>query len=266
MGMLTKQIENAQKRIEGNNFNLRKHVLEYDDVMNKQREIIYKQRRQVLMGDDVSGYVQEMIDAILNESVDAYCPDDKFPEEWDLKDLNSRMERIFLVSSKKLEQEESEGVDREELRADLQDLVAKAYAAKEEEMEKAGFSMRDIERMVLLRVVDEKWMDHIDAMDQFRRGISLRALGQRDPVVEYRMEGFDMFDEMVSNIREDTVNMLFHIKVQSRVQQKEQTQMKTNTADNDGPPKPVHKDKSVGRNSPCPCGSGKKYKNCCGKS
>jgi preprotein translocase subunit SecA len=266
MGMLTKQIENAQKRIEGNNFNLRKHVLEYDDVMNKQREIIYKQRRQVLMGDDVSGYVQEMIDAILNESVDAYCPDDKFPEEWDLKDLNSRMERIFLVSSKKLEQEESEGVDREELRADLQDLVAKAYAAKEEEMEKAGFSMRDIERMVLLRVVDEKWMDHIDAMDQFLRGISLRALGQRDPVVEYRMEGFDMFDEMVSNIREDTVNMLFHIKVQSRVQQKEQTQMKTNTADNDGPPKPVHKDKSVGRNSPCPCGSGKKYKNCCGKS
>ena len=265
MGMLTKQIENAQKRIEGNNFNLRKHVLEYDDVMNKQREIIYKQRRQVLMGDDVSGYVKDMVDAILNESVDAYCPDDKFPEEWDLKDLNSRMERIFLVSSKKLEQEESEGVDREELRADLQDLVAKAYAAKEEEMEKAGFSMRDIERMVLLRVVDEKWMDHIDAMDQFRRGISLRALGQRDPVVEYRMEGFDMFDEMVANIREDTVNMLFHIKVQSKVEQAERKEIKTNNPE-DGPPKPVRKDKSVGRNSPCPCGSGKKYKNCCGKS
>jgi preprotein translocase subunit SecA len=265
MGMLTRQIENAQKRIEGNNFNLRKHVLEYDDVMNKQREIIYRQRRQVLMGDDITGFIQEMIDAIVGESVDAYCPDDKFPEEWDLKDLNARFERIFLVESEKLKREEKEGLDREELRADLQELVAKAYAAKEEEMQKAGFSMRDIERMVLLRVVDEKWMDHIDAMDQFRRGISLRALGQRDPVVEYKMEGFDMFDEMVGNIREDAVNMLFHIKVQSKVEQKERQEIKTNSAE-DGPPRPAHKDKTAGRNAPCPCGSGKKYKNCCGKS
>jgi len=265
MGMLTKQIENAQKRIEGNNFNLRKHVLEYDDVMNKQREIIYKQRRQVLMGDDVSGYIQDMIGAIVNESVDAYCPDDKFPEEWDLKDLNARMERIFLVQYEKLLRDESEGADREEFRAELHGLVAEAYAAKEEEMAKAGFSMRDIERMVLLRVVDEKWMDHIDAMDQFRRGITLRALGQRDPVVEYKMEGFDMFDEMVGNIREDAVNMLFHIRVQNKVEQKEQKEMKTNSGE-DGPVQPAHKDKVVGRNAPCPCGSGKKYKNCCGKS
>ncbi len=265
MGMLTRQIENAQKRIEGNNFNLRKHVLEYDDVMNTQREIIYKQRRQVLMGDDISGYVREMIAAILNESVDAYCPDDKFPEEWDLKDLNARMERIFAVQSEKLQQDETSGIDREALREELAGLVRDAYAAKEEEMGKANFNMRDIERMVLLRVVDEKWMDHIDAMDQFRRGITLRALGQRDPVVEYKMEGFDMFDEMVANIREDTVSMLFHIKVQSRVEQQEQKEIKTNAGE-DGPPKPAQKEKTVGRNAPCPCGSGKKYKNCCGKS
>ncbi|MEI6102206.1 MAG: SEC-C metal-binding domain-containing protein, partial [Eubacteriales bacterium] len=137
--------------------------------------------------------------------------------------------------------------------------------AKEQEMVSAGFSMREIERMILLRVVDEKWMDHIDAMDQFRRGISLRALGQRNPVVEYKMEGFDMFDEMVTNIREDTVNMLFHIKVQSKVEQNEQREIHTNSSE-DGPVAPVKKEKTIGRNSPCPCGSGMKYKNCCGKS
>ena len=265
MGMLTRQIENAQKRIEGNNYNIRKHVLEYDDVMNKQREVIYTQRRQVLMGGDITDYTNKMVTGVVDQSIDAYCPDNKFPEEWDIKALNTRTERLFGTRLKDFTQEELSGMDKETLRNELSEKVAEVYHTKEEEMEKAGYSMREIERMVLLRVVDEKWMDHIDAMDQFRRGISLRALGQRNPVVEYRMEGFDMFDEMVSNIREDTVYMLFHIKVQSKVEQIEQREIRTNSPE-DGPAQPVKKEKTTGRNALCPCGSGKKYKNCCGKS
>lgn len=265
LGMLTRQIENAQKKIEGNNYNIRKHVLEYDDVMNKQREVIYGQRRQVLMGNDVSEYIQKMIADLIGEAVSAYCPDNKFPEEWDIKDLNARMERLFGIALEDYSDEELQSREKDDLAQELKDKVAAAYAAKEQEMGEAGFSMREIERMVLLRIVDEKWMDHIDAMDQFRRGIGLRALGQRNPVVEYRMEGFDMFDEMITNIREDTVNMLFHIKVQNRVEQREQREMHTNSSE-DGPAAPAKKEKTTGRNSPCPCGSGKKYKNCCGKN
>ncbi len=265
LGMLTRQIENAQKKIEGNNYNIRKHVLEYDDVMNKQREVIYGQRKQVLMGNDVSEYIQKMIADLIEESIGAYCPDNKFPEEWDIKDLNARMERLFGIALEDYSDEQLQGKEKEELQKELKDKVDAAYAAKEQEMAGAGFSMREIERMVLLRIVDEKWMDHIDAMDQFRRGIGLRALGQRNPVVEYRMEGFEMFDEMVMNIREDTANMLFHIKVQSRVEQHEQREMHTNSGE-DGPAAPAKAEKTIGRNSPCPCGSGKKYKNCCGKN
>ncbi len=284
-GMLSKQIENAQKRIEGNNFNIRKHVLEYDDVMNQQRKIIYGQRLQVLMGDDLSSNVHAMVDAMVNNAIEVYCPKNKYPEEWDWEDLYAYFERVFALKIKHLSVEEIERVELLDYKDQILTDVKAAYKQKEEEMAAANYNMRNIERMVLLRVVDSKWMDHIDAMDQFRRGIGLRALGHRDPIAEYRMEGFDMFDAMVDSIREETVYMLYHIKVESKIEQREVKDAKAQM-DADGNPiavnatmrlqarsadtgekqMPVRAEKKVGRNEPCSCGSGKKYKNCCGKN
>ena len=285
-GMMTRQIENAQKRIESNNFNLRKHVLDYDDVMNKQREVIYGQRKQVLMGDDISDNIKSMIASLVEQAMAVYCPKGKYPEEWDWDDLYAYIERIFGIKLVPYTDEQREQAEEKQLQQEIMDAVKSFYATKEEEMSGAGFSMRDVERMVLLRVVDSKWMDHIDAMDQFRRGIGLRALGQRDPINEYRLEGFDMFDAMVDAIREETIYMLFHIKVESKVEQREVKNVRANV-DADGNPvatgaapqqrmntnagagqaqMPVRVEKKVGRNEPCPCGSGKKYKNCCGKN
>lgn len=285
-GMLSKQIENAQKRIEGNNFNIRKHVLEYDDVMNKQREIIYGQRRQVLMGEDLSQNVHSMMDSLVESAVEVYCPKGKFAEEWDWDDLGAYLERVFALKMPEMTADEKERADAKELKESFKKLVHDAYAKKEEMLSDSHFDMRAVERMILLRVVDSKWMDHIDNMDQFRRGIGLRALGQRDPINEYRIEGFDMFDAMVDSIREEAVYMLFHVKVESKVQQNEVSDMRANvdadgnpimsdspqrrqmrTNDNSGEKAaPVRVEKTVGRNAPCPCGSGKKFKNCCGKN
>ncbi|MGI6153525.1 MAG: SEC-C metal-binding domain-containing protein, partial [Christensenellaceae bacterium] len=287
-GMLSKQIENAQKKIEGNNFSIRKHVLDYDDVMNKQREIIYGQRRQVLMGDDVSEYVKTMIHTLTESAIDTYCPKGKYAEEWDWDDLYAYFERTFALKVERFTDEQKEHAERSELKDKLDKAVDAVYQVKEKEMTDAGYDMRTVERMILLRVVDSKWMDHIDNMDQFRRGIGLRALGQRNPINEYRMEGFDMFDEMVASIREETVRMLYHVRVESKVEQREVKDLRANV-DADGNPvminvrarsakgntrtnanageakTPVRVEKTVGRNAPCPCGSGKKYKNCCGK-
>ena len=285
-GMMTRQIENAQKRIEGNNFNLRKQVLDYDDVMNKQREVIYGQRKQVLVGDDLSENIQSMIESLVDDALAVYCPKGKYPEEWDWDDLYAYIERIFAVRMEQYTDEQREQAEAKKLREELMDAIRSYYAVKEEEMSGAGFNMRDVERMVLLRVVDSKWMDHIDAMDQFRRGIGLRALGQRDPINEYRVEGFEMFDAMVNAIREEAIYMLYHIKVESKVEQREVQNVHANVDENGNPiatnapaqrrmntnasageaQTPVHVEKKVGRNEPCPCGSGKKYKNCCGKN
>ncbi|MEG2521041.1 MAG: preprotein translocase subunit SecA [Christensenellaceae bacterium] len=287
-GMLSKQIESAQKKIEGNNFNMRKNVLDYDDVMNKQREIIYGQRKQVLMGDDISQNIHSMIDALVQSAIAVYCPKGKYSEEWDWDGLYAYFERVFGIKLERYTDEQRETAELKTLLQECAQAVKDTYEKKEAEMGSAGFGMRDVERMVLLRVVDNKWMDHIDAMDQFRRGIGLRALGQRDPISEYRMEGFDMFDAMVDAIREETIYMLFHIKVESKVEQREVKDVHANV-DADGNPvvsngpqrrqsaqtananageakMPVHVEKIPGRNDPCPCGSGKKYKNCCGKN
>lgn len=285
-GMMTKQIENAQKRIEGNNFNLRKHVLDYDDVMNKQREVIYTQRKQVLMGDDVSDNIQSMIAALIEQAMDVYCPKGKYPEEWDWDGLYAYVDRVFGMKLVPYTEEQRETAEAKVLKGDIVAAVHTIYENKEAEMSGAGFNMRDVERMILLRVVDSKWMDHIDAMDQFRRGIGLRSLAQRDPINEYRIEGFEMFDAMVEAIREETVYMLFHIRVESKVEQREVKNVHANV-DADGNPvasnapanrpvntnasageaqMPIRAEKKVGRNEPCPCGSGKKYKNCCGKN
>jgi len=285
-GIMSKQIENAQKRLETNNFGIRKHVLDYDDVMNQQRNLIYTQRRQVLMGDDVSQNINSMIESTVENAVNVYCPGGKYPEEWDWDDLYAYFERIFSIKLRHISIEDMERIEIVDYKKEILDAVWEAYKAKEEEMAKSNFNMRALERMVLLRVVDSKWMDHIDAMDQFRRGIGLRALGQRDPISEYRMEGFDMFEAMVESIREETVYMLFHVRVESKVEQKEVTDAKANIDADGNPlaasggrrramntnantgekPAPVRVEKKVGRNEPCPCGSGKKYKNCCGKN
>ena len=254
--------------------------------MNKQREVIYGQRRQVLMGDDISENIQSMISSLVEQVMTVYCPKGKYPEEWDWSDLYAYIERIFGVKLTPYTEEQREQAEAKQLHKEILDAVMAFYAGKEAEMAEAGFNMRDVERMVLLRVVDNKWMDHIDAMDQFRRGIGLRALGQRDPINEYRIEGFDMFDTMVDAIREETVYMLFHIRVESMVEQREVKNVQANV-DADGNPvasnaapqrrmntntnageaqMPVRVEKKVGRNEPCPCGSGKKYKNCCGKN
>ncbi len=260
-GILTKQIESAQKRIEYRNFEIRKDVLQFDDVMNKQREVIYSQRRAVLTGEDVRQYIMDMLTTMIDEIFPVYCPEGMLPEEWDIGGITEYFNKVFLPRDRSLFHGAGiEDLTHENAKKMIHDFGLKMYRQKEEEIESSGQSMREIERIILLRVVDQKWMAHIDAMDQLRQGIGLRALGQRDPIIEYRREGFDMFEEMIRDIQFDTVSMLYRVKVTSAPQRRE-------------PPKPIELPKKavdthgnkIGRNAPCPCGSGKKYKNCCGK-
>ncbi len=260
-GLLTKSIENAQKKVEGRNFDIRKHVLQYDNVMNKQREVIYAQRRQVLMGEDLKASVTDMLKELISDSVDAYTMGSQYPEDWDIVGLLEYLQSIFLPK-KSMRKEEIEGMDREELKETLLDKGLKLYEAKEAEI--GSENMRELERVILLRVVDTKWMDHLDAMDQLREGISLRAYGQQDPVQAYQIEGYDMFLELVKSIKQDTVKYIFHVSV-NRMPQREKVAEPVATNEGDGVKKPVVKEAKVGRNDPCPCGSGKKYKKCCGR-
>ena len=259
-GMMTKQIESAQKRIEYRNFEIRKHVLQYDDVMNRQREIIYKQRRMVLTGADVHQNIMDMLDTLIDEIFPVYCPDGVYPEEWDVAGMTEYFGKVFLPRGETLLGSGDISDMRPEQAKDIiKEKARELYRLKEEEFEKAGQNMREIERILLLRAVDQKWMAHIDAMDQLRQGIGLRAYGQRDPVVEYRREGFDMFDQMIHEIQEDTVTMLYHVKITTKPKRREPPKA--------APPKKVldSSGQKVGRNALCPCGSGKKFKNCCGK-
>lgn len=260
-GLLTKQIESAQKRIEYRNFEIRKDVLQFDDVMNKQREIIYSQRREVLTGADVKQAIMDMLDSLLDEVFPVYCAEGALPEEWDIAGMTEYFNKVFLPRDHMLfKGHEIEDLTHESAKEIIRELAKTYYRAKEEEIEAVGQSMREIERIILLRVVDQKWMAHIDAMDQLRQGIGLRALGQKDPIIEYRREGFDMFEEMIHDIQQDTVTMLYHVKITSRPQRSEVPKAV------EAPKKMVDSaGRKVGRNSPCPCGSGKKYKNCCGK-
>ncbi len=265
-GILTKQIENAQKRIEERNYTTRKHVLEYDDVMNKQREIIYAQRRSVLMGEDMKQNILGMLDDVVEEYFSIYCPPHTYPEEWDLEELTAAFRRLFHIEDLELFQgKKIEDLDEKQAKKLLVDLSHELYDAKEQILFKAGVNMREAERVVLLKIVDDKWMDHIDAMDQLKQGIGLRAYAQRNPVVEYRLEGFDMFDAMVNKIKEDTVKVLFGLTIQTKVERK-QAAAETSASHGENSKQPVKAEKKVGRNEPCPCGSGKKYKNCCGRN
>lgn len=264
VGIITKQIESAQKRVEAHNFETRKHVLQYDDIMNKQREIIYGQRRRVLMGEDIKNSIFDMIRSELEKQVELCCPPDVKPADWDISGLAGAVAEIIDIRpSKVFDEEVLAKPDRESVTRCITDAAEKAYAGKEREITEAGADMREVERIVLLKSVDSYWMDHIDAMDQLRQGIGLRAYGQKDPVTEYRNEGFLMFDEMVAGIQAKTVRTLYRVSVKAP-QRREQVAKPIEPA-GDSKPVPARKERKVGRNDPCPCGSGKKYKNCCGK-
>ncbi len=258
--MLSKAIENAQKKVEGRNFDIRKHVLQYDNVMNKQREVIYSQRRKVLMGDSIKDNVTEMIQDVINDAVASYTVGSEYAEEWDLKGLVDFMHTVFLPKDA-LTQEEMLSFTREELKEALMKIAMERYEAQERDFGEEN--IRELERVILLRVVDTKWIDHIDAMDQLREGIGLRAYGQQDPVRAYQIEGYDMFNELINSIKEDTVRYVLNARV-GNVIEREQVAEPVTTNHEDTIKKPVVKEDKIGRNDLCPCGSGKKYKKCCG--
>ena len=292
-GMLSRSIESAQKKVEGKNFGIRKYVLQYDNVMNKQREIIYDQRRMVLNGEDVSDYIRNMTYELIDGIVDPVVMESKYPEEWDIKRITDGLEQITPSFRGRLTIDEDylRNTDENRLKDDIKQIFDEIYAEKEAEI--GSEQMREVERMILLRVVDNRWMDHIDAMDQLKDGIGLRGIGQQDPAVAYAQEGFAMFDEMVADIREETVKFCYNVTVTTRTERRNVVTGKTSAAkeeykddsaaqatakggnmpaaapkaDKTGKQETIRRDMpKVGRNDPCPCGSGKKYKNCCGRN
>ena len=270
--ILSNTIESAQRKIEGRNFGIRKNVLQFDDVMNKQREIIYAQRNKVLDGEDLKESILSMMDETVDSAMAMYMPEGVEPDHWNMEGFRNYFIGLIAGSLLELEDDELKKVDRKELGEQIKEKVHQLYAKREEEL---GENItRELERVVLLKQVDTKWMDHIDAMDELKKGISLRSYGQKDPVVEYRSEGFDMFDEMIAGIREETVKILLlapfrkpNAPMPQEAPKREQVAQPTATS-SDGTVAPAtirRQGKKVGRNDPCPCGSGKKYKNCCGR-
>ena len=268
--MLTGQIENAQKRIEARNYEIRKNVLQYDDVMNEQRKEIYEQRKQVLEGRDMHETIVKMADKLIEEAVATYCGNGDEYADWDMEGLTQYLERLCIrIGFFKAHEEAFKTVDKEELIAKLKQEARDFYALREKGFELIHIDPRELERVVLLSCVDRRWMDHIDAMDQLRDGIGLRAYGNKNPITEYQIEGYDMFDEMVHFIREDTVRRMYQARINIPQQRKEVAEPKETNLEQakaaGGPSGPKRVQKQVGRNDPCPCGSGKKYKNCCGR-
>ena len=262
-GTLTNAIENAQKKIEGNNFGIRKNLLEYDAVNNEQREIIYAERRRVLDGESMRDVIYKMITDIVDNSVDFVIGEETYAENWNLNELNSILLPIIPLAPITLNRIPKEG--KNNLKQQLKEEAVKLYEAKEAEFPEPE-AIRELERVVLLKVIDRKWMDHIDDMDQLRQGIGLQAYAQKDPLVEYKLSGYEMFDSMTENIREDTVKLLFHVRVEQKVE-REQVAQVTGTNKDDSLAKAPKKraEAKVYPNDPCPCGSGKKYKQCCGR-
>ncbi len=265
--MLSNAIENAQRRVEGKNFDVRKRVLQYDDVMNKQREVIYAQRKQVLNGENLKESFLKMIETTADWLVSSFCGESPHPDMWDWEGLKAQAKSILpSIDVLDVSRDDLETYTKEDLRETLLDALTKAYEAKEAEC--GAETMRELERIVLLRTVDEKWMDHIDAMDQLRYGVGMRAYGQRDPVIEYKFEGFEMFEEMIRNIQLDSVKMILRMRInreQGAPQREKVAEPVTASHGDSSPRKPAARSsEKVGRNDPCPCGSGKKYKKCCG--
>ncbi|BFL48640.1 preprotein translocase subunit SecA [Lactonifactor longoviformis] len=261
--MLSSAIEKAQMKIESNNYGIRKNLLEYDQVNNEQREIIYKERRRVLDGENMRESIYKMITDIVDSTVDMCISDDVENEEWDLNELNSVL--IPIIPVKPVTKEKVEGIKKNQLKQDLKEEAVKIYEEKEVEFPEPE-QLRELERVILLKVIDRKWMDHIDDMDQLRQGIGLQAYGQRDPKVEYKMSGYEMFNAMTAAIQEDTLRLLYHVKVEQKVEREQVAKVTGTNKDESGPKKPMQRAvKKVYPNDPCPCGSGKKYKQCCGR-
>jgi len=259
--LLTRTIEGAQKKVEGNNFAIRKHVLQYDDVMNMQREVIYGERRKVLEGENLRDHIMSMFTNLIESSVEIYASQSEYPEDWDLDGLENFCTNLMKTERGFIRSKDLQSLTKESLIEDIINKGKELYKLKEEEIGEENF--REIERVILLKVVDSKWMDHIDAMDQLRQGIGLRAYGQEDPVRAYQIEGYDMFEEMNQSIWEETVGVLFHVEEPEKVERERVA--KPITPNKKGKTQQtVVKKKKIGRNDPCPCGSGKKYKKCCG--
>ena len=262
--MLTNAIESAQKKIERNNFGIRKNLLEYDQVMNEQREIIYKERRQVLDGESMRDAIYKMITDITESKVDMVIGDDTDYDDWDLEELNSLLLPIIPLAPVK--RGRINKPKKNALKQQLKEEAVKLYEAKEAEFPEPE-AIRELERVILLKVIDRKWMDHIDDMEQLRQGAGLQAYGQRDPLVEYKMNGYEMFDEMTENIKEDTVRALLHVRVEQKVEREQVAKVTGTNKDESAVKAPVKRmDAKIYPNDPCPCGSGKKYKKCCGKN
>ena len=262
--MLTSAIEKAQMKIENNNFGIRKNLLEYDQVMNEQREIIYAERRRVLDGESMRDSIYKMIADVVENAVDTFIGDDQEPEEWDLSGLNETL--LPVIPFEPITAERLDVKNREELKHALKQEGTKLYEAKEAEFPNPEM-IRELERVFLLKVIDRKWMNHIDDMEQLRQGIGLQAYGQRDPLVEYKMNGYEMFEAMTASIQEDTVRLLMHVKIEEKAEREEVAQVTGTNKDDSLGKKPVQRAaQKVYPNDPCPCGSGKKYKQCCGRA
>ena len=263
--MLTSAIEKAQKKIEGNNYGIRENVLKYDEVMNEQREIIYKERRQVLDGESMKDVILKMVKDIVSQVVDRTISDEQAPEDWDFAQLNIELRSIIPLTEYMPSADETKNMKKAALKETLTEMALQAYADKESEFPDPE-SMREAERVVLLKTIDSKWMDHIDDMDQLRQGIGLQAYAQRDPLNEYKMAGYDMFNEMMASIREDTVKMMFRVKVEKPEEREQVAKVTGTNKDDSGVKAPVRRNApKIQPNDPCPCGSGKKYKQCCGR-
>ncbi len=263
--MLSNAIESAQKKIEGNNFGIRKNLLEFDRVNNEQREVIYKERRQVLDGDNMRDTIYKMITDVVEKCVNSVISDDTSAEEWDIHELNNILIPIIPLKKIKLSEDQLKHITKAELIQQLKEEAVKVYEAKEAEFPDQD-NIREVERVILLKVIDRKWMDHIDDMDQLRQGIGLQAYGQRDPVVEYKFAGFDMFDAMIDAITEETVKALTHIQVEQKVEREQVAKVTGTNKDETVQSAPKRRTgKKIQPNDPCPCGSGKKYKQCCGR-
>ena len=268
--LITKSIEHAQKKVEARNFDIRKHVLEYDDVMNQQREVIYGERRKILNGDNLRENIIGMVNHIIKAELNQYANEKLYPEEWQLDELIRDAEKIYAAPGQ-LQLSELEKLSRDELKEKLEQVAADNYKTRENAFGEE--TMRELERVIMLRVVDNKWMEHLDHMDMLREGINLRAYGQRNPLVEYKIEALTMFEEMEAAIQDQIAGLIYHVAIVSQEEQQVQDRLQTAQASHGGESSPAESQKTpknadgtkVGRNDPCPCGSGKKYKNCCGR-
>ncbi len=266
-GMLAKAIESAQKKVEGNNFAIRKRLLEYDEVMNEQREIIYGERKRVLMGENLRDSIQNMIDQIIDRIADRYIADDTPVDQWDMLGFNEGIHEVIPVKgSFMIPEDKKSTVTKDSFKDDMQKIAHRLYELKEKEINDDE-KMRELERVIMLKVIDSRWMDHIDDMDQMRQGISLQSYAQKDPLIEYKYASYDMFEEMSNSIQLDTVKTLYRVRVVTEAKREEVAKPMFTNKDDSLTAKPKQRTTAkVGRNDPCPCGSGKKYKNCCGRN